>query len=160
MKVKIDWLVRKSPEWIIATLLQEDGTKLDEVSINKTSKKGEPFPNFDGLMPGHEIEGELWTSSAGKHYLFPPRIAKTAQGGAFKSKQIEEAQTRKKNDIEHFQTTKEESIRLASAQRDAVIMVATIFKDQVVTPDHLRSEIINWRNWFLNDQDFNNPPPF
>lgn len=72
-KFKINWLEKKSPDWAVATLLNEDGIETKDVSINKTSKKGDIFPNFDTLAPGMDIEGEPWASTSGKVYLFPPK---------------------------------------------------------------------------------------
>lgn len=70
---RVDWSEKKNNDWVLASLLDETGNKLSEVSINRTSKKGEIFPNFDEIRPGAEIKGELWTSTANKNYLFPPR---------------------------------------------------------------------------------------
>lgn len=50
---------------------------------------------------------------------------------------------------------------LASAQRDAVLITTTImanYKEEAAGMD-IKEEIIKWRNWFLNDSEFNNPPP-
>lgn len=161
MKFQINWLVRKSPEWIVAELKDESGTEFKEVSINKVSKKGEPFPNFDGLQPGREIEGELWTSEKGKHYLFPPRADKPrgGAGGAFKTAQIEKVMDRKEESIGKFQDKKEEGIALSGAQRDAVLMTTTYFGLGSGGEEGLKAKIIEWRNWFLSEE-FRTPPPF
>lgn len=71
--MKIDWLVKKDDNWIIATLIKEDGTKINDVSINRANKKGEVFPNFDEIRPGNSIDGTLWQSPSGKWYLFAPK---------------------------------------------------------------------------------------
>jgi len=161
-KFKIQWLVRKSPDWIVAELIDEGGTNLKEVSINKTSKKGEPFPLFEEMQPGREIEGELWTSDKGKNYLFPPRVAKTGNGGAFKQKMIEDTMQKKNDSISHFQDNKEQSIKLASAQRDAVLIVKELLAQNQFpyTETGVKEEIIKWRNWFLSDEFTKGITPF
>src|SRR3990167_8509819 len=70
--MKITWVENKNEDWKLATL-EENGATYEEVSINRKSKKGELFQNFDGLMPGSETEGVLWQSQAQKWYLFPPK---------------------------------------------------------------------------------------
>lgn len=158
MKFKIDWLVKKTPEWTIATLIQEDGSKLNEVSINKVNKKGEVFPNFDNLMPGQEVEGEFWTSDKDKNYLFAPKVGKTGNSGAFKQKMISDTMDRKETSISKFQDNKEMSIRLASAQRDAVLIVTQIAQEQ--GDEAIEKAIIKWRNWFLSANFTKDVPPF
>lgn len=166
----IDWLEKKNNDWIVVSLTEgavQEGTtpgKYLQVSLNRIDKKtGQVgFPDFDNLRAGGEVEGEIWQSPKGGWYLFPPRKPKTGGNPAFKSKQIEEAQNRKRGDIEHFQTNKEESIRLASAQRDAVLIVTTQMNnwgESVNDNELVQKEIIKWRNWFLSD-DFTNAPPF
>lgn len=173
--MKISWLEKKNEDWIVASLERESGDTLNEVSINRKSKKGELFPNFDGLMAGSDVEGELWQSSGGKWYLFPPRSPQKAQGGAYKQKLMEEAVARKETFITKTVASKEESIKLSSAQRDAVLMVTTFHKDQFMKIPHdrvvsqrdyyldeeaVKSKITEWRDWFLLSKEFNDTPPF
>ena len=63
--------VKKQGEWCVATIEQDDKSVLADVSINKKSKKGDEFPNFDTLAEGQEIKGKLWQNDKGKWYLFP-----------------------------------------------------------------------------------------
>ena len=120
MKVTLDWTEKKDENWIVASLTRESGDKLTEVSINRTSKKGEAFPNFDSLQAGQTIEGQLWQSQAGKWYLFPPSVAKQGQGGAYKAQVIEKAMDKKNEAIGRFQDSKEYSIKVSSTFRAAV----------------------------------------
>lgn len=153
-KYKVEWAEVKSPEWKVVSL--DSGEK--DVSINKVSKKGEVFPNFDQIAPGVEIEGELWVSPSGKNYLFPPRVQKQAPNGAYKQKMMEETMQRKETSIRGFQASKEESIKLAGAQRDAVLIVTTIGNTDL-TEQQVKDAIIKWRDWFLSDE-FNTTLPF
>lgn len=156
--IKLDWLEKKDPNWIKATITNEAGAQIKDVSINRISKKGDVFPNFDSLMPGQEIEGVLWQSPKGPFYLFPPKLAATGNFRA--SGAISKAMEKKEASIEKFQTNKEESIKLAGAQRDAVMIVTSRDSIKDCTDEHIENEVKRWRNWFLLDEEFNNPPPF
>lgn len=154
-KFKVNWMAKKSEDWIVAALIDESGTEFKEVSINRTNKKGEVFPNFDGIMPGAEIEGNLWTSDAGKHYLFAPKPQKF--GGAVGGQQAREKSINKVLD------RKEDSIAIAGAQRDAVLIVSSLISEHYygdLKPDFLKEKIVEWRNWFLSDEFKKSTPPF
>jgi len=163
MSYKINWIEVKGPDWKIASF--ESGES--DVSINRTSKKGIPFPNFDNLGAGVEIEGNLWKSDAGKLYLFPPEAPKQANGGAYKQKMMDEAVARKETSIKGFQESKEESIRHISAQRDSVLIVVNLYqeiaRDTVLTASEkdsaIKKKIIEFRDWFLSDK-FKETTPF
>jgi hypothetical protein len=161
MKIKIDWLQVKNPDWKLASITQIDGTKLTEVSINRTTKKGEAFPNFDGLMAGHEIEVELWQSTAGKWYAFPPKDpAKIAQGGAYKQKMINDTMDKKAASIGQFQDNKELSIKVASTIKMAVdLTVARVAHEPNLD---LEATILAWRKWLWQNWDVDEKqfPPF
>ena len=165
MKYQISWMERKNNDWIVANLL-EGATEIKEVSINRTNKKGEIFPSFDEILNGGEVEGELWTSSAGRNYLFASK-PKTAQGGGFKSQVIEKAQERKEASIERVLDRKEESIALMSAQRDATLLVCTFYKEQwakdpILEPEldsMIKKKVIEFRDWYLS-QEFTDHLPF
>ena len=165
-KFKIDWLEVKSTEWTMVSLTDEAGKQLKDVSINKVSKKGEPFPNFDNLASGQEVEGELWSSPSGKHYLFPPRVAKTGQGGAFKTQVIKEAQDTKRRDITHFQGEKEYSIKVSSTFRAAVDSAIAEYQEarrvSIATDVNLEKLFEKWREyyWFEFDVTEQKYPPF
>lgn len=70
---KILKLEKKNAEWIVASLVDAAGDVHENVSINKVSKKGDIFPNFDTLEVGTKVEGRIWESDAGKKYLFAPK---------------------------------------------------------------------------------------
>lgn len=159
-KYKLDWVEKKNIDWVVVSIEGDGQPK--EVSINRKSKTGELFPNFDGIQPGAEVEGELWQSNAGKWYLFPPKPITTpsgaprGSGGAFKAQQIDKHETRKEGFIEKIVHTKEESIKMAGAQRDAVLIVVELLRSYPPTEfpgqDFVKSEIIKWRDWFLSDE--------
>jgi len=161
-KLKINWLEKKANDWILANLLQEDGTEIKDVSINRTSKKGEVFPNFDGLAPSLDIEGELWQSPAGKNYLFPPKpkleapaFIRQAGNSAFKAKQIEEAQVRTSGFVAKAQDNKEWGIKTASTMNKAIDLAIAEGKPEPITILKWREWV--WNNWTVEDDQY---PPF
>ena len=140
-----------------------------EATIWRFDKDGKEFPGWSEIRPGGEITGNPWTKpGTTKVTIYPPSPEKRSGGavGAFKQAQIEKTMDKKNENIGKVMDRKEESIRLASAQRDAVLIVTEFAKPGGTSinleggPDALKAEIIKWRNWFLNDSDFNNPPPF
>ena len=168
MKYTINWVELKTTtagkELYEGEFVNDLGNKF-EATIWKLDKDGKEFPNWAEIRPGGEIEANPWTKpGTNKVTLYPPTPEKRSGGttGAYRGKQIEEAQTRKTESIEKFQTSKEESIALASAQRDAVLMVSQILQHSGMSfpqTEGIQNMIIEWRNWFLSD-DFKDHPPF
>ena len=158
MRYSINWCEKKNNDWIIASILpqKEDGTwdkEITNVSINRTAKSGQVFPNFDTIAPGIEIEGEFWQSQAEKNYLFapkpkldPPNFIKQASNSAFKAKQIEEAQARTTQSVAKAQDNKDWSVKVSATMRDAVLLSIA---EQGPTPD----KILAWRKWLWNHFD-------
>lgn len=66
----------KSQDWKIISVVNPDGDEVHEVSVNRTNKKGEVFPDFDKIIVGADIQGQSWVSQTGKKYLFPPKQTK------------------------------------------------------------------------------------
>lgn len=158
-KYKIDWLENDKYGNKKVSVSREDGTKLLAAELGKEYKDIE-------VMAGHEINANEWTSPKnGKVYLFkeqdtvPGEKPRGGAPGAFKGAQIEKAQDRKNEMIGKTLDRKEESIRLSSAQRDAVLIVKELIEANW-SPLDIKQAIIEWRNWFLLDREFNNPPPF
>lgn len=161
----IDWIENKSNDWKVATL-SEGGLTYDDVSINRVNKKGETFPNFDGITQGATVKGNLWTSPQGKHYLYAPKpqapqgSAPRAPGG-FKAG-MQKAIEQKQEGIRQSQENKELGIKLSSTIRMAVDMVIAILKDeQIIEEGVIKGEISKWRKWFWDTwEDPKNYPPF
>lgn len=157
-KHKINWCEKKGDDWVVATL--ESGEA--NVSINRTSKKGEAFPNFDGIAPGAEVEGELWQSAAGKWYLFPPKPQAShggpnrGNGGAYKAKMIEETMQKKEASIGRFQDSKEFSIKVSSTFRAAVDSALEEYRASanisLARPD-VTALFRKWREFYWNEFD-------
>lgn len=63
----------KTSDWKVITILNAAGELVEEISVNRTNKKGEVFPDFDEILAGSNIEGQLWQSPKGKLYLFAPK---------------------------------------------------------------------------------------
>lgn len=118
-KFKINWLEKKNNDWIVANILNEQGIETKEVSINRTAKNGQVFPNFDTLAPGVEVDGEPWTSQAGKNYLFAPK-PETSQSG--RKPNMDRIIEKKQQGIAESQERKERSI--AQAQDRSALMWA------------------------------------
>lgn len=70
---KIFKIEKKNPEWSVVSLVDAAGDAHENVSVNKISKKGDIFPNFDTLEVGSKVEGRIWESDAKKKYLFAPK---------------------------------------------------------------------------------------
>lgn len=66
-------LQEKNADWKVVSILNAAGEIVENVSVNRTNKKGESFPDFDNIAVGAKIEGQMWTSPAGKQYLFAPK---------------------------------------------------------------------------------------
>lgn len=163
---KVVWLEVKSPDWKIVTLA-DDTQQYGDVSINRVNKKGEAFPDFDGIINAGTIKGNLWTSSAGKRYLFAPDANKTPSGaytkpqGGFKAgmqKMVEE----KNANIQKSQENKNEGIKIASTISMAVnIVIATLKEEKIIDEAVIKGKIREWREYFLAEWDnVNNAPPF
>lgn len=127
MQFKIEWCEKKNPDWIMATVTDLRGEQTENVSVNRTNKKGEVFPDFDKIMTGHTIEAELWISGTNKAYLFAPK-AKT--GG--NRPNMDRIMDKKAGNIAEAQTRKEQSISEAQdrsawmwAKNNASILLGT-----------------------------------
>lgn len=155
MKLKIDKVDIKNNDWKVVTYITPEGIKTEGASVHRVNKKGETFPNFDGITPGVEIDAETWRSEAGKWYLFPPKLEKPqggaykASGGGFSAKMIE----KKQENIKQSMELKQENIQMAAAQRDAVLIVTTFYPNSDFSDAELRSKIEEWHAYFMLLQD-------
>lgn len=70
---KIFKIEKKNAEWVVVSLVDAAGDAHENVSVNKVSKKGDIFPNFDTLEVGSKVEGRIWESDSSKKYLFAPK---------------------------------------------------------------------------------------
>lgn len=156
MVYRVIWCENKSPDWKVASIEGVDGTKAENVSINRANKKGEIFPNFDQIVPGTEIEATLWTSTQGKNYLFAPQKPKYAPKS---NANVLQAQNRKAEMIEASQDAKELGIKTSSTIRMAVDIVTSLGAYQNLTTEE---SIKQWREWLWKNWDFNvtDLPPF
>lgn len=126
MQYKLASVEDKNADWKVVSLEMSEGNFQEDVSVNRTNKKGEVFPNFDGIQVNATVEGELWQSSGGKWYLFAPRPkpAPSAAGGGMRG--VAAAQTRKREDIAAAQENKSHAIKVASAMRDATLLIGSM----------------------------------
>ena len=161
---KIKWLENKNPDWKILTL-DDNGTEIRDVSVNRVNKKGETFPNFDEITNAGTVEGELWKSDAGKNYLFAPKPQKAGNGGAFKTMQMEKTMGIKAEHIAHAQDEKAYSIKVASTFTAAWNTAVAEWQEQrrtsPSTAQTLEALFEKWREWYwlrfdVNETDY--PP--
>lgn len=157
MKYTVEWLEVKSPEWKIATLSDENGKHIVDVSINKVNKKGIEFPDFDKILPGSKIEGNLWQSPAGKTYLFAPDAPekpKIASGGSFKGQSgMKAIIAQKAENIEKSQDRKEQSIREAAIFRDSTLLTVAQVGSDGASAEILQDAWLEWKKWLTNQMD-------
>ncbi len=156
MKYNVEFIEQKSPDWKIVQLRDGAGTLTDNVSVNRVNKKGETFPNFDGITLEADVEGELWTSTTGKHYLFAPKIGKVGGGGG---KNVERLMDKKASTIEHFQASKENSIILAGTARDATLLTvewATQCREinkKIITSGQMKEKWLDFRKFLQENHE-------
>lgn len=144
MQFSVSWIENKGADWKVATLVGLDKVITENVSINRVNKKGEVFPNFDGVILGATIEAELWKSPTnGKAYLFPPRVVGTKGGGANIAKMMD----KKTDSISKSMDRKEESIAMSSAMRDATLIVVNLYKELQDTDNKTEAIKETWREW-------------
>ncbi len=158
-KFKVEWVENKSPDWKIATLSNSEGNQKENVSINRVNKKGEVFPNFEGITPGAEIDGEAWQSDSGKWYLFAPKAEKTYK--TFQRKDMNAVMEKKAEHIAHAQDNKEQGIKVSSTMRMAVD-IAAASGIEGKTPVDIQNSIKLWRTWLWSewDKEDSDFPPF
>lgn len=150
MQYKVVKLESKSNDWKVVDLEMGQDSFVHNVSINRTNKKGEIFPNFDSVEVGKYTEGELWESPSSKWYLFAPR-QKPQRAPAPRAAAVEKAMEKKEQSIEKFQDRKEESIKLAGAMRDATILTAEwIRQTPFPTEEEIKAYHLAWIKYFLN----------
>lgn len=164
MIYKIDWIETKSDTWKIATLIEgiENGKTTENVSINKTNKDGTiAFKEFDTLMPGSMLEGNLWRNPTNNKFaLYPNRPAPKSDGevvarstpsksfgGAAKAMETKAA------NIEKAQDNKNKGIMLAAAFRDATIMLTNLAVYADMTPDEVRTNHKAFVEWYVKAWD-------
>ncbi len=70
---KIKSVAKKNEDWLVLSLVNSAGDLIENVSVNRVSKKGDLFPNFDDIKADTKIDGRLWESDSGKQYLFAPK---------------------------------------------------------------------------------------
>lgn len=142
VQYKITWIENKTPDWRVANVTDLAGVETKDVSVNRVNKKGEVFPNWEGVTLEATIEADLWVSTAGKAYLFAPRPQNAPTGGGFRAQQMEKAVARKESFIEKTVNEKEEGIRTSSTARDATLITLEFMKSEGGW-----SQDQFWENW-------------
>lgn len=166
--IKIEWAENKSVDWKVCTVVNESGATIENVSANRKNKKGEIFPNFDGITPGAEVEGELWQSSADKWYLFAPKPKGEGMGSRpawAKKPDMTKVMEKKEASIEKAQDNKAEGIKISSTMRMAVDLAlaeAEGARHEGNTGFDFSESIMRWRVWLWNtwEADDSKFPPF
>ena len=144
--MKIEWIENKSDDWKLATIA--DGANVTKnVSINRTNKKGEVFPDFDNLQAGREVDGNLWESSQGKWYLFP--VTKPTPGimGNKPAYGVAKNMERKETSISKSMDRKDNAITLAGTARDATLLTVNFYPELATAPDKEEAIKLVWEQW-------------
>lgn len=140
-----------SGAWVINTEVMGENGEVVEASIWRDQKDGSIFPNFENLKGGDVVEGNLWTSPAGKASLYPPKASSgsSPRSTNFPAKMME----KKAEQIEHSQDRKEQAIMVASSFSSATqILVALIEKDDSYkVPDLWKEKWIEIRHWLIKN---------
>jgi hypothetical protein len=158
-KYKVDFMEKKNEDWIIASLSSPEAS-FPEVSINRKNKKGEVFPNFDGIQAGREVEGHIWSSPAGKVYLFAPQ-PEGSKPPMRSAGAITKAMDRKEAGIEKFQDSKEQGIMTSSTIRMAVDITLAESAGLPFDVGVFKGRVKVWRDWLIAEWDnTKSAPPF
>lgn len=67
--------------------------------------------------------------------------------------QIAQAQQHKADNIKVAQDNKDYAIRLSGSMGHAVNIVTTFYVGKELTPDEIKTKVINWRDWLLENWD-------
>lgn len=160
MKYKINWVENKNEDWKVAELIAEDGYKTSDVSINRKNKAGAvQWPNFDQIMPGSELEGNLWKSPTNKWFFYPPKPetarggANKGQGGVYRTQQIRETMQLKQEGIKQSQENKELGIKISSTIRMAHETALRETEGAPFDPGIFKSNVKRWRAWYWENWD-------
>lgn len=157
MNYKIEHVADKNNDWKVVTLEMGPGSYQEEVSVNRTNKKGEVFPNFDNIKAGNIVEGELWQSPTGKWYLFAPK-PKPVGGNKGGAPGVKAAQERKGEMIEKAQETKSRAIQIASSFRDSTMLVIEFcrnssFETIEEKEEYMRRKHEELTKWYIKSWD-------
>jgi len=158
-KYKVDFMEKKNEDWIIASLSSPEAS-FPEVSINRKNKKGELFPNFDGIQASREVEGHIWSSPAGKVYLFAPSPENAARPTRSPSA-INKAMDKKADNIALAQDNKEKGIMTSSTIRMAVDIALAESAGLPFDVGVFKGRVKVWRDWLIAEWDnTKSAPPF
>lgn len=78
MAFLVNKIEKKNNDWYVLSVVNGAGDLVENISVNRTNKKGENFPGFDEIREGEKVEGTLWESPANKLYLFAPKGSKAS----------------------------------------------------------------------------------
>lgn len=145
MKYKIDWSERKTvsggKNMIKATLVDVAGEKHEDVAI------WEGFPDYENLMTGHEVEGDIVIKQNGQYTNRTLYTPKQATGGGARG--VKAAQDRKENIIKNTMDRKENGIEISATARDATLIVTTFYQNGMLSDDQIAEKWLKWRRWLL-----------
>jgi len=138
---------KKTDDWYVLSIKGLDDTQYEDVSVNKTDKAGSPQWDMSEFVEGKSINGNIWTSPKGKHFLFPIKEKAVVKGGA---PGIKAAQERKAETIKEAQENRAQGVKVAAAMRDATLITLASLKDQPFpTDEEFQAEFIKWRSWYM-----------
>lgn len=161
MTYTVEWVETKREGWKVASLKEivEGGAQVNDVSINKTDNKGRVFPNFDAIMPGSTVAGNLWRSPTGKYTLFAPDPPKPsagtptamprAAGSSYGGGRGAAAQERTTERVREAQENKGKGVMLSASFRDATQILINHPEYQTMTFEEAQAFHKRIRAWYV-----------
>lgn len=165
---EINWLTVKKPDWYELSLIDSQGSKLLNVSVNELDKKTgqQAWPDWKNIKAGQKIEGNLWTSPKGKTYLFPSQedenaggvVVRTTNGqnysprGSQKAAGAMQYQKAVSQSVEVAQDNKNESVKTSATFRDATLLTVCELGEGADT-ETIRETWLRHRAWLLANWD-------
>lgn len=163
MIVKAQWVTTDSYG---NKLVTDEASQVVYIVAPTDKKTGKPFPSWEEIAPGRDVEGNPWQSKTnGKWYLFAPEAGKVynprSSTPGQKQALMKEAIGLKQEGIRESQENKQEAIKISSTFRDATLLTIAQLGDSYDNGE-FKVVWLSWREWLLDNYevDTNNRPPF
>lgn len=155
MLIKITNVVDKNKDWKIISYETPEGGVTENASVNRVDKKGIPFPDFDGIMVGRQIDANPWRNpTTGKWIVFPPKPASNGNftrssptGGA----KVELEKVRNENITKNMKWKAEGQAYGNSVTNAVNIVIALIENKGVMDSQEIKGKIIEYRDFLLDE---------
>lgn len=146
-------------------LVTDEASQLVYIVAPADKKTGKPFPNWEEIAPGRDVEGNPWQSKTnGKWYLFAPEPEKTYNKAKWQPKgaEVAKAQEVKGQMIAQAQDNKNGSIKISSTARDATLLTIAEIQNNPEHATTFEDTWLKWREWLLDNYEVEemSRPPF